>query len=439
MDRTPMTTTRPQPLGAFELPAGYLLVPDSHDPEVEEAVAELVAGRRPTTWPAALDGHRLAHEGSYDDALAVFAETAATNPVAAYNRFVLDPTGTDPAILRSDLPEELAPLVDVIAYAVGMTDRPPTEDGSTGEVLALVLAARASAGLDAGDAAAAVELLRQAADVALEASATPLAGVLLGNLAVVAHDHHVRSEDVAGDLRRALKLLATTGLDVARAELHLQLGLILHEEAAAGRLPLTDAVDHYYSALQLVDKASAPHVWAAANLNLGTAYLTMPMVEASDQLRAGIALQALRASLEVFTKDEHPQEWASAQMNLANALVYTPSTHQGDNLVEAVERYEEVLELRERQGDPLGRARILANQGNALAHLGVFDHAKAKLYEARYLFEEQLDHDAVLSVRSVLDEIAKQTVPDGAPRVGGVPEPSEVARMRDSQPEPERA
>ncbi|MGH3850969.1 MAG: hypothetical protein ACRDRT_14945, partial [Pseudonocardiaceae bacterium] len=98
----------------------------------------------------------------------------------------------------------------------------------------------------------------------------------------------------------------------------------------------------------------------------------------------------------------------SAQLNLANALVYTPSKHQGDNLVEAVELYETVLDARDRETDPLGRARVLANQGNALAHLGVFDQAKAKLYEARFLFEEFEEIDAVRTVRDVLDEIARQ-------------------------------
>ena len=118
-------------------------------------------------------------------------------------------------------------------------------------------------------------------------------------------------------------------------------------------------------------------------------------------------------------------------MNLANALVYTPSTHQGDNIVEAVERYEEVLELRERQGDPIGRARILANQGNALAHLGVFDHAKSKLLEARFLFEEQGDIDGVLAVRSVLDEIARQVVPGSQGPRYGVPQGGEVELVRE--------
>jgi hypothetical protein len=154
-------------------------------------------------------------------------------------------------------------------------------------------------------------------------------------------------------------------------------------------------------------------LWAAAHAGLATAYLTMPMVEASSQLRLGVAAQSLRAALTVYTRENHPQEWASVQLNLANSLVYSPSRHQRENLVEAAEIYEAVLQTRHRDTDPLGRARVLANQGNVLAHLGVFDDAKAKLYEARFLFEELGDDDSVRAVRGVLDEIARQRVLSG--------------------------
>ena len=89
-----------------------------------------------------------------------------------------------------------------------------------------------------------------------------------------------------------------------------------------------------------------------------------------------------------------------------------PSTHQADNLVEAVELYDEVLASGVRDHHPLGKARLLANQGNALAHLGAFEPAQAALVEARYLFESEGDHDSVLAVRGVLDEIAKARVTD---------------------------
>ncbi len=50
---------------------------------------------------------------------------------------------------------------------------------------------------------------------------------------------------------------------------------------------------------------------------------------------------------------------------------------------------------------------MLANQGNALAHLGMFDDAKIRLHEARAIFEEFEEDDAVRSVRGILDEVAK--------------------------------
>jgi hypothetical protein len=58
---------------------------------------------------------------------------------------------------------------------------------------------------------------------------------------------------------------------------------------------------------------------------------------------------------------------------------------------------------------------LLTNLGNALAHLGVFEDAKARLVEARYLFEVENDLNGVMTVRSILDEIARETVPEKVP------------------------
>jgi tetratricopeptide (TPR) repeat protein len=171
---------------------------------------------------------------------------------------------------------------------------------------------------------------------------------------------------------------------------------------------LNQAVQHYHNALQEVSAESAPEVWAAAHAGLATAYLTMPMTQASDQLRLGVAVGSLRSALTVYTRETHPAEWSSAQLNLANALVYAPSTHQGDNLVEAVELYEAVLGTRSRDADPVGYARALANQGNTLAHLGMFDQARAKLTEARFLFEEAQEWDATASVRGLLNDLTRR-------------------------------
>ena len=387
---------RPQPLGAFPLPLGYLLIPAS--PETEDARLALLAGRLPE-WPASLRAHELALADDREGALAALS---GDDPITRYNRFVMDPDGVDAAELRSAL-GEFGVLVDVVLFVLGRSDTVPDLGAADAELAATVLSVQASRALQDGDAATAVTLLDRAAEHAAGVS-EPLRGVLLGAAASV-----LDGPEAVTRLNDALRALeGAEDLRIARAELHLALAGLLHEQAVDRPELLNNAVPHYHSALQLVWREEAPLLWASAHANLATAYLTMPMTEASGQLRLGVAAQSLRSALKVYTPEEYPEQWASVQLNLANSLVYTPSSHQGDNLVEAVELYEAVLAARDRDADPLGRARVLANQGNVLAHLGAFDQAKAKLYKARFLFEELGDHDSVRTVRGVLDEIARQ-------------------------------
>lgn len=392
--------TRPQPLGVFGLPLGYLLIPAGQD--TDAARAALLAGCLPEVWPERMTAHRHACAGDRDAALAALT---GDDPVSRYNRFVLDPDSASPDVVRAGL-GELGVLVDVVQFVLGRSDAVPDADGLDGELAATVLAVAASAAVDAHAPTKAVVILDAAAQAATPVS-RPLAGVLAGAAAGLCRD--AGDPSAVGRFERALTLLGgADGLKVARAELHLAAAGVLHEQAAQRPELMPSAIPHYHSALQLIRREDAPLLWASGHADLATAYLTMPMVEASSQLRLGIAAQSLRQALTVFTRDEHPQRWASVQLNLANSLVYTPSRHREENLVEAVEIYEAVLEARDRETDPGGRARVLANQGNVLAHLGAFDQAKAKLYEARFLFEELGDTDAVRSVRGVLDEISRE-------------------------------
>ena len=414
MDEAPMAATsvvdqdrdvsslirRPQPLGLFPLPLGYMLIPAGED---TDAVREtMVAGRLPASWPPSLRAHSLAAAGDRDAAVAELADRS--DPVSTFNRFVLDPDSVDADALRREM-GDASILVDLVLFVLGRTDTPPHSDSVDGEIAAAVLSAQASQHMFDGNAGAAIELLDRAAAAAAPVSA-PLAGTLAGAAGAIRRD-----ADGLARLRKALSDLdGADGLRVARAEIHLCLAGALHEQAQERQELLNAAIPHYHSALALVKRADAPLLWAAAHAGLAAAYLTMPMVEASSQLRLGVAAQSLRSALTVYTREEHPHEWSSVQLNLANSLVYTPSRHQRENLVEAAEIYEAVLQTRDRATDPLGRARVLANQGNVLAHLGVFDDAKAKLYEARFLFEELGDNESVRAVRGVLDEIARQRV-----------------------------
>lgn len=415
------TVSRPQPVGVFPLPAGYLLVPDGdgHD----EARQALVDGRRPETMPAGLAFYRLALDGDTDGAVAALGEGV----VDRVNRLALDPSPelfaslvADPEVVAD---EALRTWVATVGYIVGLSSEPPTIDGTGGtggtgggggaggaggELAAMVGAAHATQALERGDRASAVDHL-EAASQAAHTISPVLAGQIMGQLANIQLDEG-GVQRAAVTFQAALDALAGTDLAVSRAELHVAAGAMYQEMSEAAPRLMQQAIDHYHQAMALVDATTAPETFAVANANLGLAYLTMPMNEASDQLRMGVAVQSMREALNYFTPESHLERWSSTQLNLANALVYLPSAHQAENITEAVILYEGVLAHRDRNRDPLGRARVLANQGNALAHLGRFADAKARLHESRAIFEEYEEDEAVRSVRGVLDEIARHEV-----------------------------
>ncbi len=399
---------RPQPIGVFALPAGYLLVP-AGDPAHDVARTSLIAGTRPEL-PPSMSFYAHALDGELDAALQA---VDGDDLVSRINRFVLDPSSDAVAPLLADLrshddPDagELATFVETIAFVVGLRAVPPDVGSATGEFAALVFAAQATAALEAGRSADAVDALEAAAQAARPVSAA-LTGQLMGQLANVQLDEG-GTQRAAVTFQAALDHLGGTDLFVTRAELHVAAGAMFQEMSEAAPRLMQQAIDHYHQAMALVNAETAPETFAIANANLGLAYLMMPMHEASDQLRIGVAVQSMREALDYFTPESHPDRWSSTQLNLANALVYMPSKHQADNIAEAVGLYEGVLQQRPRERDPQGRARVLANQGNALAHLGVFDDAKARLHEARAIFEEFGDDDGVRTMRGILDEIARQ-------------------------------
>ena len=410
---------RPQPLGVFGLPSGYLLIPA--DPAFDEVRLALVAGRRPDAFPDGLTWYERALDGDLDGALAGLPSSAGTadDPLVTANRLVLDPSPEAFVRLRAEAAAvgdpSFAAHVDTLGFILGLLPEPPAAPGEggadgvdgqiDGEVAAMVLAARAVLALEQRDRAAAVDLLEAAAQAAHPVSPA-LAGQLMGQLANAQLDDG-GADRAAVTFEAALDLLAGTDLNVSRAELHVAAGALFQERSEAAPRLMAQAINHYHQAMALVDAATAPETFAVANANLGLAYLMMPMNEASDQLRMGVAVQSMREALKYFTAETHPERWSSTQLNLANALVYLPSKHQADNIAEAVGLYQEVLERRDAERDPLGRARVLANQGNALAHLGHLDDAASRLQEARSLFVAYDEHDAAHTVASLLDDLAR--------------------------------
>ncbi|HFC11235.1 MAG TPA: hypothetical protein ENJ56_00220 [Anaerolineae bacterium] len=299
------------------------------------------------------------------------------------------------------------PLLDTVAYTLGYIDTPPVRGEAQNELLALVLMAQATAQLEGGNSAEAIPLLAEAVDIATPHSPM-LAAQLMGTLADIRREVEGSNYAIVEQYQAALKLLEQSELSEDKAGLWLNLGIAFQEMSQGRRATLIEAVKAYQAALYTFKKETHPELFALAQTNLALAYLTMPMREASDQLRKGIAVQSLREALTVYRPDTHPEQWSSAQLNLANALQYLPSTHPVENLTQAVELYEEILSMRSPINDPLGFSRIEANQANALAHLGIFSHAKQKAQRALSVFKLYGEVDSAESLHALLDQIAEK-------------------------------
>jgi hydrogenase maturation protease len=391
---------RPQPLGALDWPAGMLLLPDV--PGAAEVASELVLGARPATWPEGLEFLSPALAG---DAEAAAALLTGDDVVSRYNRAVLigGDEAWDEVAARST--GDLRSLADVGRYSVGLIDDPPrAEDIVRPEVVAMVLSARASAAIEAGDPGLALEQLAEAVAAASRAGSPNLAASLRLTRSEFLRERAGDSRAAASEADAGLALLTMTSDQELRASLHLARALARQDVAGTSRGALLAVVADLNEATKVFRDTTHPEMFALCNHHLALAYLTMPMSDQGDRLRLGVAVNSLRAALTVYTPEEHPSQWAAVKSNLANALQYLPSVHQESNLDEAVQLYEEVLQRLDPR-DPAARARLLANQGNALGHLGVFADARVKLLEAQELFGLAGEEDSAEAVAETLDEL----------------------------------
>lgn len=399
----------PQPLGVLPWPAGLLLLPDV--PEAVPVAETILAGGLPEQWPESLRFYEIALTG--DPAVAA-ALLDGDDVCSRYNRAVLVGGEGVWEALAAETEGDLAALVATGRYSVGQVDDPPVAGGLTGEVAAMVRSARASAAMERRDAAGAVAELRAAIEAAAQAPSPILAASLRLTLAQFLSD----AGDPATAAREAdlaLQMLPLTADRELRAHLQVTRALARQQLAGEERGALLAVVGDLTEATKVFREESHPELFALCNEHLALAYLVMPMTDQGDRLRLGVAVNALRAALRVYTPQTHPMQWVTTQVNLANALQYLPSVHQEQNLDEAVQLYEEVLEHRDPQTDPIGYARILSNQGNALGHLGVFADAQQRLNRARDLFEQCGDADAVATVDGILSGLAEAAAARSAP------------------------
>lgn len=402
----PLIQVRPQPVGIYPFPVSFLLLPET---ENRSGLVELMSGDAKAVVSQDWCFYRLALDGRLEEAAQAIL---GVTPIDEWNRFVLQPSIWRYRSLLTQLPAEMLPLLQAAAFAFGLTEEAPAVTALDSELLALVLLTVASWHLEQGRELEAVALLEDALSECRESSPL-LATQVLHQIATIESTHSPAK--AIARYREAIRLASDTALLSLRAELWLNLGATLQQAAEGRREPLLEAARSYQEAIGSgLSLEHLPELYALAQSNLALVYLTLPPREAGDHLRMGIAVQGLREALKVFRRDTHLEMWASTQLNLANALQYMPSSHPEENLQQAVELYEELLDVRSQAKDPLGYARLLANQANALAHLGIFQPALEKLSEAHKLFHWHGEPELAASALELTEEINRNFGKAGA-------------------------
>lgn len=374
--------------------AGAVLLPEV---EIEDGMVDALRSGRwdqlPDEW--AFIGRLAAGEDAPQD---------EDDPIARYNAAVLRGDASGAMDASGRLGPSARALAIAAAYRLGGLDVMPEVPGDEVDprVRAYVLATRAHAAAETGDAADGVTGLREASSLVAE-SDPATAARLLGESAAVAIRAGIADVVTLVDLEQATTLLEPLAFDDVRGELLMTRAELLMQMGADRPALLPQAVQCLQKATQALPRKREPIAYAICHLNIAVAYLSMPMSEHADRLRAAIAVQSLREAIEILDEAEQPDLWQSATINLANALQHLPSSHVAANLTEAVSLYEKVLPHREEPG--VARARLLGNLGNALAHLGRLDEARPRLDEARGLFARLEDADAVAGIDGVLAEM----------------------------------
>ncbi len=400
-----MIQLRPQPIGFFPFPAANLLLPEVGTFE-HSTLKSLMAGDLHTEVPPEWRFFIAAATGDTATAIESIRSQADSSPIFAYNLFVLEPSQAAYQAATSLTSGDLRELLDVAAYATGFSDAIADEFSLDGELKAVALATSAARDLEANDLKTAQLKLKAAVDAAKPTSPI-LAATLLAQLADMIASRPGHSPAlVMRDYQEAIRLATDGQLPMLLPELQIKLGMLLQNSANGQRGALMQAVSCYQSALQGgINEQDHPELFAQLQNNLGLAYLSMPTLGASNQLQNGIAVQSFRHALKIYTLQEHPDRWASVSMNLANALQYAPTSHPEQNLIQAVETYEQILEVRSRAKDPVAYALVLLNQANALAHLGIFKPALEKLAEAYKLFHWYDQIEQANAARELVEQI----------------------------------
>ncbi|MEN1705071.1 MAG: hypothetical protein AAGJ54_06100 [Planctomycetota bacterium] len=395
---TERCTNRFAAVGLLPGAAGAVILP-----ETDSAVAEAVRAGRFDEVPAEAGFLRGLSHGKVVESL------------DRVNAALLAGDADSLTDLASTLDPQSAMLLHAAAYRMGAAVvLPESSEELDPRVDAYVTATRAHEAAANGDLNTGLDLLLQAAAITREISPGASARYVGEAASLVAQSGQAHPL-VMHELEAAAKQLEGLAFEDLRGELLMARADMLMTMGSERPSLMQQAVLCFQQAIQALPRKRRPVAYAMCHVNIAVAYLSMPMNEHAGKLRAAMAVQSLREALEILTPAEHGEMWEAATLNLANALQHLPSAHVSQNLVEAVSLYESMLERR--AGSGVARARLLANMGNAQAHLGRLDEAERSLSGAHAIFESLGDRAAIEGIGGVLAEI--KSLRNAEPAKGG--------------------
>lgn len=406
---------RPQPVDLAPWPLGGLLIPDvDGGKELADAAVKGLAHRASGAfrfWELAADDDA---EGALAALDALDGLSGEDGLILEYNRLVLDPSPERLEALRAQCDAgALADLVELAAFKAGLRQDIPGCEHLDGELLASARVVAATSALESGDVHTAAARLDEAMELAASHS-RGLSAQLTLSLVEIERQRGKGEERLVSLLRDAIEWTTGEGFQTLTAEAKLELGVVLQEAGPQDHTKLTEASALFQDALRGLDPEAHPRAHGFAQMRLGLTYLSMPMHDAGDALRMGVATQALKRAVDVLDREREPDLWCAAASNLANAYQLLPSGHLEENLGKSLGLYDEALEIRRASQDPGGVARLLVNKAQAAATLEQAEVAIAALEEACPLMAELRWSDDLSTARHMMEDLKRMATARGA-------------------------
>jgi tetratricopeptide (TPR) repeat protein len=177
--------------------------------------------------------------------------------------------------------------------------------------------------------------------------------------------HALTDPDMAAEyLRRALSSVGTSPASLLRARILDTLGNTLAESRKGPQTErLREAVACHREAAEIYQNWDLLEDWAREEFNQANTWCDLPASEFPDKWAQ--AIEHYQNALRVRTRAKDPQRFAAAVMNLGTAFRLVPSGDRAANVLKSIRCYRQALQIYTLDASPAQYADVCNNLGNA--------------------------------------------------------------------------